>query len=97
MKTKTMTRARAIRQGTKDGIEDAELVTNERGHEAAASCESWAAMARSVNVASIMAIPVELEEVYYAAYDAGARKRVSELAPEEDFADADSDDVEKAA
>jgi len=77
---RTMTRARAIKQGTVDGIEDADMILAENGHEAALGCASWGEMARGVKLAEIMEIPLELEAVYYDAYDKAASARVKEIA-----------------
>jgi len=77
---RTMTRARAMKQGTKDGIEDADMILTENGHDAALGCASWGEMARGMKLAEIMEIPLELEAVYYAAYEVAATCRVREIA-----------------
>ena len=79
---RTMSRARAMKQGTKDGIEDADMILTENGHEAALGCASWGEMARMTKLAEIMEIPLELEAVYYAAYNKAAAARVAEVAGE---------------
>jgi len=83
MKTqRTMSRARAIKQGTIDGIEDADMILTEEGHDKALDCASWGEMARSTKLAEIMEIPLELEAIYYAAYEVAATCRVREIAGE---------------
>jgi len=69
-----------MKQGTRDGIEDADMILADNGHEAALGCASWGEMARGVKLAEIMKIPIELEAVYYAAYEVAATCRVREIA-----------------